>query len=81
MPTLQALHLPDDLYQRLLMRAEVGQRSLAQQTVAELRHALGPGGQVQRQAVLQRLAHEQKHRQPLKLDPQQGAEVRIDRSR
>jgi antitoxin FitA len=81
MPALQIRHLPDDLYELLSMRAERAHRSLAQQTVVELRQALGPAGQARRQAVLQRLADEQQLIRPHKLTPTPQALVRADRNR
>jgi antitoxin FitA len=81
MPALQIRHLPDDLYELLSMRAQRAHRSLAQQTVVELRQALGPAGQARRQDVLQRLADEQQRSQPAKRTPTPQALVRADRNR
>lgn len=81
MPALQIRNLPDDLYELLSMRAVRAHRSLAQQTVVELRQALGPAGQARRQAVLQRLADEQRQVPTPKLHPTPQALVRADRDR
>lgn len=40
MPTLQVRDLPEDVYRRLLDRAEAEHRSLAQETIVILRQAL-----------------------------------------
>ncbi len=55
MTSLQIRNLPDDLYQALSYRAARAHRSLAQQTVVELREAIGHHGATQRHQVLSRI--------------------------
>jgi antitoxin FitA len=52
MSALQIRNLPDDLHQALTYRAERANRSLAQQTVVELREAVGRPATGRRQEVL-----------------------------
>lgn len=56
MPTLQIRDLPDDLYQRLSLRAQRAHRSLAQQALSDLRSAMGHGNATERRALLARIA-------------------------
>ncbi len=52
MPTLQIRNLPEDLYQALVFRAQRAHRSLAQQTIADLREVAGRCGSARRTQVL-----------------------------
>lgn len=59
MPSLQVRDLPDDVHEALARTARAQHRSVAQQTVVELRKALNLDGYsdlVQRRALLDRLA-------------------------
>jgi antitoxin FitA len=55
MPSLQIRQLPDDVYQALSFRAEQAHRSLAQQTVIELRHSTNANDGTRRHLVLQKI--------------------------
>jgi plasmid stability protein len=55
MSSLQIRNLPDDLYQALNYRAERAHRSLAQQTIIELREIVGQQGSVHRRQVLDKI--------------------------
>jgi plasmid stability protein len=56
MPSLQIRDLPDDLYQRLCLRAQRAHRSLAQQALNDLCSATGRGSAEARRALLERIA-------------------------
>lgn len=60
MPSLQVRELPEDVAEALARAAREENRSLAQQTVVELRRALGlpSDALARRRAVLDRLASE-----------------------
>lgn len=81
MPTLQIRNLPDDLYHLLTLRAEQAHRSLAQQTIVELRRALSASGDDRRRQVLNRLAQEETDRPLRALEPAPEVWVREDRER
>ena len=56
MPSLQIRHLPDDVYLALAFRAAQAHRSLAQQTVIELRRSTDSSSGQRRRAVLQKIS-------------------------
>jgi antitoxin FitA len=56
MPSLQIRQLPDDVYHALAFRAEQAHRSLAQQTVIELRQSTQSTNGTQRHAILQKIS-------------------------
>jgi hypothetical protein len=58
MPSLQVRELPDELHEALVRAARADNRSIAQQTIVELRKSLGldPELTARRQALLDRLA-------------------------
>jgi len=58
MPSLQIRQLPDDLYQRLALRAEREHRSLAQQALVDLRNALEAESGARRRDLLGRIRRE-----------------------
>lgn len=58
MSALQIRKLPDDIYQALAYRAELSHRSLAQQTVYELRQAVASPNVNRRAVVLARIQHD-----------------------
>ena len=62
MSALQVRDLPDDVHSALVRAARAGNRSVAQQTVVELRKALGLDADqpARRRALLNRLATEQR---------------------
>ncbi len=55
MASLQIRHLPDDVYSALAFRAAQAHRSLAQQTVIELRRSTDSSSGQRRRAVLERI--------------------------
>ncbi len=55
MPSLQIRDLPDDVYQSVLVAAQVEQRSLSQQAIVELRRGLALASNERRSAILQQL--------------------------
>jgi plasmid stability protein len=61
MPSLQIRELPDDLYQRLALRARRAHRNLSQQALDDLANVLGRGSAVKRRALLERIAVEAGH--------------------
>jgi plasmid stability protein len=56
MASLQIRHLPDDVYLALAFRAAQAHRSLAQQTVIELRRSTDSSSGQRRRAVLQKIS-------------------------
>ena len=56
MASLQIRHLPDDVYHALAFRAAQAHRSLAQQTVIELRRSTDSSSGQRRRAVLQKIS-------------------------
>ena len=56
MASLQIRHLPDDVYLALAFRAAQAHRSLAQQTVIELRRSTDSSRGQRRRAVLQKIS-------------------------
>lgn len=56
MASLQIRHLPDDVYSALAFRAAQAHRSLAQQTVIELRRSTDSSSSQRRRAVLQKIS-------------------------
>jgi antitoxin FitA len=56
MASLQIRHLPDDVYHALAFRAAQAQRSLAQQTVIELRRGTDSSSGQRRRVVLQKIS-------------------------
>jgi plasmid stability protein len=61
MPTLQIRDLPDDIYQRLSLRAQRAHRSLAQQALSDLLSAMGQGNATGRRALLTRIVADAAH--------------------
>lgn len=55
MASLQIRHLPDDVYHALAFRAAQAHRSLAQQTIIELRRSTDSSSGQRRRAVLQKI--------------------------
>jgi antitoxin FitA len=81
MSALQIRNLPDDLYQALSYRAECANRSLAQQTVVDLREAVRRPSNSQRSEVLARIQQEiqQSGAKSLPFTPEDA--LRADRDR
>ncbi|MBN9106836.1 MAG: hypothetical protein J0I14_17735 [Propionibacteriaceae bacterium] len=81
MPALQVRELPAEVHAALVRAARSENRSVAQQTVVELRRALGldAGQSARRQALLERLASQQRVDWDGLPDP--AALVREDRDR
>ena len=55
MASLQIRHLPDDVYPALAFRAAQAHRSLAHQTVIELRRSTDSSSVQRRRAILQKI--------------------------
>ena len=81
MPSLQIRQMPDDIYQALCFRAEQAHRSLTQQTLVELKLALGGGGRQRRMHVLQKIRQRHAQQSSTIVVPDLEAGIRQDRER
>jgi antitoxin FitA len=82
MASLQIRHLPDDVYFALAFRAAQAHRSLAQQTVIELRRSTDTTSGQRRRAVLQKISaslRAQAHVSAVVQTEQVTASIREDR--
>ena len=84
MTSLQIRHLPDDVYSALAFRAAQAHRSLAQQTVIELRRSTDSSSGHRRRAVLQKISTLIASQEPAagQVQPEQVTQwIREDRER
>lgn len=81
MPSLQIRQMPDDIYQALCFRAEQAHRSLTQQTLFELKLALGGGGRQRRLYALEKIRKHHAQQVTPTVMPGLEAGIRQDRER